>query len=122
MALTVYPYLRDPRTGAPRPLEGRPTPPCDELAGTEASRTDLWGSEVVRALGCALLPRLAEGPLYVEGTALEDLTRELEVIRRELRRVAAATEYRTDYLSARLGNVLDAVRRARAAGGGVAVE
>lgn len=122
MSITVRPFRRDPVTGALEFLEGRPRPPHDELAGTEASRQDLWASDIVRALGCELLPRVVEGPLILEGTALDALEVELTRLRREVRRVAEATEYRWDYVEARLANVQEALRRAREAGGGVLLE
>ena len=122
MALCVFPYRRDAVTGELIRLEVRLMPPRDELAGTEANRTDLWGSEILRSLGCEILPRLSEHDLQVEGTEREALRKELKLILNEVRRVSAATEYRWDYIEHRVHNVLVALAAADVDGGGVCIQ
>ncbi len=124
MSLVVFAYLRDAETGESRPVQEKPARPHTDLAGIDSTRHALWGSDLMRALGCELLPRLAEGDLRVEGRELDALEGELRLVLRELSRLSIACELRTDYIEQRTRNILEAIRLARAAGpeAGVAIE
>jgi len=118
MTLLVQPYRRGPN-GELLSLDVTPSPPHNELAGFEASRRELWGAPVMHRLGLRLLPSLAEQDLYVEGEQLDQLEAELETILASIPKLASATHYGEDFIRFRVGNIAEAVRLARAAGGGV---
>ncbi|RMG14903.1 MAG: hypothetical protein D6729_13025 [Deltaproteobacteria bacterium] len=121
MALIVFPYQRATADAPIRRLDTRPPPPCSEVFGTDASRQGLWGHEIVREIGLEVLPRLASTDLYVHADAFGRLERDIEVLRRELRRVAEATEHRVDWIAARLDNLEAALTLARQHGEGAGV-
>jgi hypothetical protein len=92
-----------------------------DLAGFEVTRTKLWGSPVVRSLGAALLPQLAEGDLWVSHDLVEAFAAECARLLANLAMIAAASGYGEDYVQVRLTNMLVAARRAFQVGGGVVV-
>ncbi|WP_116246235.1 hypothetical protein [Nocardiopsis sp. FIRDI 009] len=100
---------------------------CSDLAGFERWRTEVWGSEVVRALGARFFPTLADADLWVEPDQVPAFLRECALLRENRGRIAAGTRpARTvgehqDRISVRLAHIEDAARRARAMGGGVVI-
>lgn len=93
-----------------------------DLAGTEVTRTGLWGSPVVRSLGAIFLPRLADGDLWVSDDEVEAFIAECDLLLANLATIASALDHREDYIRFRLTNMINAGRRALQAGGGVAVQ
>jgi len=92
-----------------------------EHAGFEACRTKLWGSPAAIALGLTLLPTLAHGDLYAEGTEMERLEREISVVLDNLPELARVSGYEEAYIRARAQNILGAVMRAGQVSGGVVI-
>ncbi|MDF1563605.1 MAG: hypothetical protein P1V51_11210 [Deltaproteobacteria bacterium] len=124
MSIVVQAFERDEETGERRPVRALPAPPHDELVGIEATRHALWGSELMRSLGCSILPRIATGAVRVEGEGLDLLEAELSIVAREVVRLATDSELRVDYVVRRVGNLREAIRLAREAGegGGILIE
>lgn len=91
------------------------------LAGFENTRSKLWGTEAVRALGARFLPRLDGDNLKVEPGEIDDFLAECEAMRPHLGRLAEASGYDTAYIAQCLDNIVAASVRARAEGGGVIV-
>jgi len=118
MSLIVYAYRRDPETGKMLDLEVAPVLPCNELAGFESWRHEVWGASVVRDLGLKLIPSLANEDLYAEGSDLDQLDTELERLIENLSTVAATTNIDAGSLRFRIDNMREAVRLARQAGNG----
>jgi hypothetical protein len=118
MTLIVHPYRRGPNGEVIR-LEAKPSHPHNDLAGFEASRHRLWGAPVMLKLGLELLPSLAEYDLYVENEQLDQLKAELETILAALPELTSATHHDEEFIRFRVGNIAEAIRLARAAGGGV---
>lgn len=94
---------------------------ASDLAGFEKTRTDLWGSAVVRSLGAEFLPQLAGSDLWVNHEEVEAFTAECSLLLANGALIAAAVGYGEDYIRFRLANMVDAARRAGRAGGGVVV-
>ncbi|GAA4608002.1 hypothetical protein GCM10023107_84390 [Actinoplanes octamycinicus] len=92
-----------------------------DLAGFERTRTELWGSPVVRSLGAAFLPRLAEGDLWLANDEVEAFAAECALLLTNRTKIASTSGYREDYIHGRLTNMVDAARRAIQACGGVVV-
>jgi hypothetical protein len=124
-----------------------PPTAADGEAGYDSWRDTVWGSRQARALGAELLPKLADGDLYVEPGEVEELLRECAVLRDNLdslvpgmdaldprpagRLVTTGTEVRfesgdtaADFrqtVADRLANIVAAARYALIVGGGVAI-
>ncbi|GAA2432637.1 hypothetical protein GCM10010191_53340 [Actinomadura vinacea] len=95
--------------------------PGSDLAGFERTRASLWGSEAVRSLGARFLPVLDGEDLYVMPGDVGDFLAECALVRDNIGTVAAATKWDGEFISRRLGNIIDAARRAESVGGGVVV-
>ena len=121
MALIVFPYRRSEAGGSMHRLDGWPPSPHTEVFGTDGSRVGLWGHEIVREVGLELLPRLATADLHVHPEQFSRLERDLDVLERELRRIAEATEHRHDWIARRAANLRAALKLAREAGEGACV-
>ncbi|MFI1097107.1 hypothetical protein [Streptomyces sp. NPDC020917] len=93
----------------------------ETLAGFESTRTRLWGSEAIRALGCRFFPRLRSGDLYVERGDVDDFLAECEALRPHLGRLAHQGGYEVGYVTERFDNIVAAAVRARAHDGGIVV-
>ena len=94
---------------------------ASDLAGFETTRTKLWGSPVVRSLGVSLLPRLADGDLWVSNDQVEAFAAECALVLANRTAIASASGYGEEYIESRLANMVDAARRALDAHGGVVV-
>ncbi|AMV21757.1 hypothetical protein VT03_27900 [Planctomyces sp. SH-PL14] len=121
MTLLVSIYWRDRETGRMESLtdwnDGH------HMAGPEAARESVWGSEIVRRQGATFLPQLASSNLWVapdELDAFEEEVRHLlanvDELRRELGRGPECL------LPHYLGNFIRAADAARARGGGVSID
>lgn len=118
---------------------------ASQLAGFENWRTQVWGSDVVRALGATIFPQLAVRDLYVmPGRQLNDFRRECRLLRAHLDEIAAAVDLTSQQgvtvttagvirpgesreslrtvLSQRLANIEAAIRRAKKVRGGICIE
>ncbi len=91
------------------------------LAGFESTRTRLWGSEAIKALGCRFFPRLNGGDLYVERDEIDDFLAECEAVRPRLDHLAGRGGYDVDYVTRRFDNIVAAALRAKAENGGIVV-
>ena len=124
-----------------------PPSAADGEAGYDSWRDTVWGSRQARALGAVLLPKLADGDLYVEPDEVEEFLRECALLRDNLdalvpgmdaldphpagRLVTAGAEVRfesgdtaADFrqtVADRLANLAAAARYALVVGGGVAI-
>jgi hypothetical protein len=92
-----------------------------DLAGSERTRTELWGSSFVRSLGAAFLPQLVGGDLWLAHDEVEAFAAECALLLANRTMIASASGYRADYIHGRLTNMVDAAHRAIQAGGGVVV-
>ncbi|MEU7034222.1 hypothetical protein ABZ958_11130 [Streptomyces sp. NPDC046237] len=93
----------------------------DTLACFESTRSRLWGSEGLKALGCRFFPRLDGDDLYVQRNEIDDFLAECEALRPHLDRLADEGGYDADYVTARFANIVTAALRAKAEGGGIVV-
>ena len=96
-------------------------PDASDSAGVETTRTELWGSPAVRSLGASLLPRLAEGDLWVSNAQVEAFAAECALVLANRTAIASASGYGEEYIEFRLTNMVDAARRALDVHGGVVV-
>jgi len=106
-------------------------------AGFESWRTEVWGSDQVRALGAELFPRLASGnPVIIARDEVAQLQHECSLLRENLKRIcdgvdrsrqdglavdmtsgqvvrpAASEEVFRELVSVHLANIEDAAQRA----------
>ncbi|MFD9540152.1 hypothetical protein [Streptomyces sp. NPDC060022] len=94
---------------------------AETMAGFESTRSRLWGSEAIRALGARFFPQLDGSDLYVEPAEVDDFLAECEVIRPHFDHLAELSGYGADYITVRFNNIVAAAVRAKAEGGGVIV-
>jgi hypothetical protein len=88
--------------------------PRNELFGFETCRQSLWGSDVVRRLGCDLLPTLGDGhDIQAEGGAIDRLEREARLLLDHVSDVAHEVAYAADLIAFRLENLLAAIAYVR---------
>jgi hypothetical protein len=98
-----------------------------ELAGFEAFRVAVWGSNSVRALGAEFFPSLASGDLEVPPERVAAFLEECGLLRANLDAIAPATEpghshdWYLEVVSTRLANIEAAAQRALEVGGGVLI-
>jgi hypothetical protein len=97
------------------------TPPGRESAGHERTRVGLWGSPCLVSLCAPLLPSLAEGGLYVAQLDLDLPEADCVLVMNNLAAISAATDYGDEYIADRVGNIQDAIARARAVDGRVVI-
>ena len=140
MSLNVHARRRVADGGPDEFVEETPAPPFNGLAGFEAWRHRVWGSPPVVRLGCTVLPLLAERDVFASGQMLEELERDVKLLQASLRRVvdellqsgvpivapdalvagavpgAPIDPYQV--VAARLANIAEAVRLAKAVPGG----
>ena len=97
-------------------MEGR-----RELFGPECCRHELWGHSIMSQLGLTLLPSLSNTDIFAEGEELFALEKEIRFVVANLPRIAEATHYAEEFVSARCQNALNAIGLARELGGGVTI-
>ncbi len=123
MTLMVCVYAVHPETGKWEDIPqdtGQGGEGDRTLAGFESCRATLWGSKIVRSLGCRLPSSLASDNLYVSGEDLA-LLAECRNIQGHLGDISARTRFTEDYIAFRTGNILEAVRMAEAIEHGMVV-
>jgi hypothetical protein len=98
-----------------------PTEHSDELAGFETYRWKVYGSATARSLGMRILPQLASGDVYVEGTDVSLLLAETELALAHIDMFAAEADTVADSLRFRFQNIAKACQHASNAGGGVVI-
>ena len=92
-----------------------------EMAGAETYRWEVWGSETVCSLGCILLPTLKEKDIYATGDQIEQLEREVGILRDNIALVSEQTARDMEGLEHYLQNMTEAIGRARAISGSVVI-
>jgi len=118
MSLLVHAYVRGP-AGEMLFLDG---PAGSDLAGPTTARTGIYGAPCVVALGARMLPLLATQDVYAETAAeLDALDADCVLLIDNLGYVSASVGRDADFLAHRLGNITDAINRARSAGGAVVI-
>ena len=95
--------------------------PGEDMAGPELYRKEVWGSETVCSLGCTLLPTLKERDIYATGGQIEQLEREVGMLRDNIALVSERTAQDVERLEHYLQNMTEAIGRARAISGGVVI-
>ena len=118
MSLTVSAFIVDEVTGRMVLL---PTEASKKLAGFERSRTVLWSAPIMVKLGLKLLPSLKNSNVRVQGKGLDDLEREVGIIRANMNAIVAEVRFSEETLQHSTQNFLDAIQQAREVGGGVVI-
>ncbi|MFD8014417.1 hypothetical protein [Streptomyces sp. NPDC058955] len=118
MSLLVHTFVVDP-DGTERLLKDPPN--GRDLAGFERSRTTLWGSPAMRALGARFFPLLDGYDLRVQPEELGEFLAECATVRPHLPALAEHSGYTLEYVTARFDNIVAAAHRAREVNGGVLV-
>ncbi len=118
MSLSVHAYFRTV-DGEMSFIE--PPDPSQDLAGFESYRKTLYGSRAAVSLGLKILPKLANGDICVEGEELEQLRSDVELAFFNVALFVTEAGARTEDLRPRFENILNAIRRAQEAGGGVVI-
>jgi hypothetical protein len=117
VSLIVYAYRREGDRFSD--LDAKPTPPRNQLAGFESWRQSIYGSAAAKKLGLRLLPTLGDGhDIYAEGADLDRLKSEAEMMLANLEGISPEDPEGVRF---RLENILEAIRLAKQAGGGVYV-
>ena len=93
----------------------------DALVGSEATRTELWGTEVIRSLGLKLLPTLAYADLEVAGHQILDLEVEVNAVQDNVALIASHVPLDEYSILAITRNILKAIDRAKKVEGGVVI-
>ncbi|WP_326566941.1 hypothetical protein VSH64_34540 [Amycolatopsis rhabdoformis] len=100
---------------------------CEDLAGFESWRTEVWGSAAARALGVRFFPMLDGGELMARPDEVPDFVVETKIMRANLDRLVPepdrdhSREWYLDTISSRLANIQIAAGRALGVGGGVLI-
>ncbi|MBA3870739.1 MAG: hypothetical protein H0X30_16490 [Anaerolineae bacterium] len=93
----------------------------DALAGYEATRNELWGTEVISSLGLKLLPTLAYADLEVEGNQILELEAEVNAVQDNVVLIASNAPIDEYSILAITRNILKAIDRAKKIDGGVVI-
>ncbi len=117
LSVAAYRQTQDGRVGERIPVDAASG--CNDLIGVEVCRTLLWGSGIMRSIGCTMLPSLAEGDIWATGDELKSLEHEAHTIIQNLGRVCREAGFDEGSIRFRLGNLLAAVRAAAEHGGAV---
>ncbi len=113
MTLSVWAYRRDPNTHDIVYLDVEPDPPCNDLAGFEIWRGQVWGSSVAKNLGLTILPSLTRMDVFAEASELDTLEQELGLLEKNLSVLAAHAKTLEETILFRIKNILEAIRLAR---------
>jgi hypothetical protein len=121
MTLLVTTFRVDPKTG------GYTEDPLPEesgwhMAGFEAWRTLVWGSEAAKKRGARFLPQLAEGNLSVYPEDLPAFAEECRRLLEDVEAFAHEVGMSSEVVAWRLQNFLRAVERAAPEVGGVCID
>ena len=118
MSLIVTTFSRDARTGE---IALDPTGNSAHIAGPEAWRNEVWGSEAALRRGATLLTRLKHEDLYVEHAQLSVLQAECKSLLDQAALFAADVGIVESALVARLQNIMRATVDAMATHRGIHV-
>lgn len=91
-------------------LEAQVPGPHNDLFGVESCRTTLWGSDVIKELGCELIYSLKETNVYVFDEDLEKLRNEFILMMDHLETVIQHTGFDRVYIEFRVGNALEMIK------------
>src|SRR5262245_11094437 len=109
MSLFISVDIYDERSG-----ERKEIPLEYHVFGFESARQTLWNKPIFRELGLILLPELGNGAwLVVEGTQLDRLDREAQIIIDNLPLIYERTQYPDPRLAEYMRNLLTAISEAR---------
>lgn len=84
MSLTVHARRRSAQPDDDGGPFESPAPPHNELAGFESWRATVYGSLTARRLGLRILPALADDDVYASSGQLDELEREVNVLRQSV--------------------------------------
>jgi hypothetical protein len=95
----------------------------ENLAGSESSREEIWGSTIMKSLGLHLLPQIADKYkfFYVSGTQLNELEQELKTVREKAGDISSHVRIDEYSLLVITRNILKAVDRAKQIDGGILI-
>lgn len=113
----VCTFRRDPATGTLIDDPDAQQRPGADLGGFESWRTEVWGSDLLRARGAVFLPTLAGADLYVEADELPEFRAECGALLADAENLARELNVSPAMLKHRLQNFLDAAVRADPAHG-----
>jgi hypothetical protein len=91
-------------------LEKQIPAPYNDLFGFEVYRKTVWGSNVMKELGCKLIASLSETDIFAYGEDLQELKRECHVILSNIDHVVNRGIEREDFIVFRINNVLEAIK------------
>ncbi len=119
MGLKVYVYKKNVETGEwGGTLDSEMG---DSLAGSESTRTELWGSEIINSLGLKLLPTLTHKNIEVEGSEMLELEAEVNTVQDNVALIASNAPIDEYSILAITRNILKAIDRAKKIEGGVVI-
>jgi hypothetical protein len=118
MSLIVTTFSQDPGTGE---IALDPLDHAAYIAGPEAWRNDVWGSEAAQRRGAILLTRLKSEDLYVEHAQLSAFHAECKSLLDQAPLFAADVGIRESALVARLQNIIETTVKAMATHRGIYV-
>lgn len=107
MNLSVQVFID--REDGERDLFDPPTD-ADGQAGYDSWRDTVWGSQRARALGAEILPRLAQGDLYVEPAEIAEFLRECALLRDNLDKLVPGMDALDPHAAGYLVNAAAEVR------------
>ena len=121
MSLLVYAYIRE-TDGSIKDIEEKPEAPYNDLAGFEGCRNKLWGSKIVKQIGCKILPQFSGNDVYAENNNLKSLENDCHLILNSIKEVSTKTDYDEKFIELRVQNILHAIKIAKKyAKGGVCI-
>lgn len=112
MSLTVDVYTYDPKTYEIKdpviPTKSQGT----DLAGLESWRTEVYGSSLVKTIGCKLLPLLVKEDLFIFQEDLDVLQEDCKRILKHIKALVEETHIFQTTLEHRINNILLAIEQA----------
>ncbi|KUP21781.1 hypothetical protein [Paenibacillus sp. DMB5] len=91
-------------------LEAQVPESHNDLFGVESCRRTLWGSDVIKELGCELVSSLKETNVYVFDEDIEKLRNEFIMMMDHLDIIIEHTGFDRDYIEFRVGNALEMIK------------
>lgn len=118
MSLSVHTYITHEDE---KMILQEPKKHSETMAGGEAWRTSVYGSDLAKKLGLTLLPILAVKDIYAKGAHVNKLKAEAEVIMNEAAAFAEQAGLDEDYVREKVDNIRKACIRARHVHGNVVI-
>lgn len=117
MSISIVPLDPTGSLGMPQLVEGP-----EGLAGIEAMRNEVWGSDVVAMIGSEFLCRLAQEDLLVVYIDLPRFVQECERLLGVLERISTETGWTQQYLERCIRNMAAAASSAQRCGGALLID